>query len=82
MGFYHGGDRKGPGREARLHPGVLAPRPSGSGLYYKNKLGAGRPGEESAGYHGYWITDFTTVDPHFGTEADMRAFVDAVHRAA
>lgn len=33
----------------------------------------------SAGYHGYWVTDFTTVDPHFGTEAEFREFVDAAH---
>jgi glycosidase len=39
----------------------------------------GGPGQETAGYHGYWITDFTRVDPHFGEDADMRAFVDAVH---
>ena len=39
----------------------------------------GAPGEESAGYHGYWITDFTRVDPHFGTNEDMQAFVDAAH---
>jgi glycosidase len=39
----------------------------------------GGPGQETAGYHGYWITDFLSVDPHFGSDADMRAFVDAVH---
>jgi neopullulanase len=39
----------------------------------------GQPGQESSGYHGYWITDFTTVDPHFGTEADLRALIAAAH---
>ncbi len=33
----------------------------------------------SAGYHGYWITDFTDVDPHFGTKADLQALVTAAH---
>lgn len=28
---------------------------------------AGRGADASAGYHGYWITDFTTIDPHLGT---------------
>ena len=25
----------------------------------------------SAGYHGYWGLDFTTVDPHLGTDQDF-----------
>jgi alpha-amylase len=32
------------------------------------------------GYHGYWTRDWTMVDPAFGTEADLRAVVDAAHR--
>ncbi len=34
----------------------------------------------SAGYHGYWVTDFTQIDPHLGTNAELRALVDAAHR--
>lgn len=30
-------------------------------------------------YHGYWADDFTALDPRFGTEAEIRAFVDACH---
>ena len=33
----------------------------------------------SAAYHGYWITDFTDIDPHLGTKADFKAFVDCLH---
>ena len=33
----------------------------------------------SAGYHGYWITDFTQVDPHLGTNQDLAELVDAAH---
>ena len=33
----------------------------------------------SAAYHGYWGLDFTTVDPHLGTDADFKALVDAAH---
>jgi glycosidase len=46
---------------------------------FKNKPVQGPPGKESSGYHGYWITDFTRVDPHLGTDADFKAFVDAAH---
>ena len=30
----------------------------------------------SAGYHGYWITDFTQIDPHLGTNDDMQRLID------
>ena len=33
----------------------------------------------SAGYHGYWILDFTRIDPHLGTEAEFREFVTQAH---
>lgn len=34
----------------------------------------------SAGYHGYWGTNFTTIDPHYGTEADFKNFVSESHK--
>jgi glycosidase len=77
-GFYHGGDLAG--LIARLdYIQGLGATAIWLGPIYKNKPVQGPKGQESAGYHGYWITDFTSVDPHFGTEAEMRAFVDAVH---
>ena len=33
----------------------------------------------SGGYHGYWGTDFTTIDPHLGTEAEFKAMVAKAH---
>jgi glycosidase len=77
-GFYHGGDLKG--LIARLdYIKGLGATAIWLGPIFKNKPVQGGPGQETAGYHGYWITDFTAVDPHLGTEADMRAFVDAAH---
>jgi glycosidase len=77
-GFYHGGDLKG--LTARLgYIQGLGATAIWLGPVYKNKPVQGGPGQESAGYHGYWITDFTRVDPHFGNDDDMRAFVDAAH---
>lgn len=77
-GFYHGGDLKGLIAKLDYIQGLGATA-IWLGPIYKNKPVQGGPGEESAGYHGYWITDFTRVDPHFGEERDMRAFVDGVH---
>ncbi|MEV3938529.1 pullulanase-type alpha-1,6-glucosidase [Glycomyces sp. NPDC049804] len=32
-----------------------------------------------AGYHGYWGTDFTAVDPHLGDDAQLQSLIDAAH---
>ena len=39
---------------------------------FKNKAVQDNNGFPSAGYHGYWITDFTQIDPHLGTNDDLR----------
>jgi glycosidase len=77
-GFYLGGDLAGLTRRLDYIQGLGATA-IWLGPIFRNKPVQGPPGGESAGYHGYWITDFTTVDPHFGTEAEFRAFVDAAH---
>ena len=77
-GFYHGGDLRGLTRRLPYIQ-ALGATAIWLGPIFKNKPVQGGPGQESAGYHGYWITDFTTVDPHLGTDADMKAFVDAAH---
>ncbi len=77
-GFYHGGDLAGLTAKLDYIQGMgvtavwFAP-------IFKNKPVQGPKGDESAGYHGYWVTDFTQVDPHFGTNAEVKAFVDAAH---
>lgn len=77
-GFYHGGDLKGVTRRLDYIQGLgatavwLAP-------IFTNRAVQGPPGHESAAHHGYWITDFTDVDPHLGTKADFKALVDAAH---
>lgn len=77
-GFYHGGDLKGLTKRLDYVQGLGATA-IWLGPIFKNKAVQGAKGQESAGYHGYWITDFTTVDPHLGTEADLRAFIAAAH---
>jgi alpha-amylase len=34
---------------------------------------------ESDGYHGYWASDFTRLNPRFGSEAELRGLVDDAH---
>lgn len=77
-GFYHGGDIAGLLRKLDYIQ-TLGATAIWLGPIYRNKPVQGRPGHESSGYHGYWITDFTDVDPHFGTRAEFKALVDALH---
>ncbi|WP_141732949.1 alpha-amylase family glycosyl hydrolase [Oligoflexus tunisiensis] len=79
--FYHGGDFKGITQKLDYLQGlgvtaiwlspILKNRATQTG---DGPLGA------SSGYHGYWPLDFTTVDPHWGTEEDFRNLVDAAHQ--
>jgi alpha-amylase len=34
---------------------------------------------EHCAFHGYWADDYQTLDPRFGTEAELKALVDAAH---
>ncbi|MEZ5920050.1 MAG: alpha-amylase family glycosyl hydrolase [Parvularculaceae bacterium] len=77
-GFFHGGDLKGLISRLDYIQGLGATA-IWLGPIYKNKPVQGPPGDKSAGYHGYWITDFTRVDPHFGTNDEFKEFVDAAH---
>ncbi len=77
-GFFHGGDLKGLTSRLDYIQGLGATAVWLTPIF-KNKAVQGPPGHESAAYHGYWITDFTQVDPHLGTNADFKTFVDAAH---
>ena len=76
--FYNGGDLAGLTRrldyleELGITAIWFAP-------IFKNKPVQGPPGSESSGYHGYWVTDFTSIDPHFGTNEEFKTFVEAAH---
>ncbi|MBU2870760.1 alpha-amylase family glycosyl hydrolase [Colwellia sp. E2M01] len=34
----------------------------------------------TSGYHGYWILDFTEIDPHLGSNAELKNFIDQAHK--
>ncbi|MFJ6700982.1 pullulanase-type alpha-1,6-glucosidase [Streptomyces sp. NPDC091272] len=77
-GFYQGGDLKGLTDKLDYIKGLgttaiwMAP-------IFRNKPVQGTGKDASAGYHGYWITDFTQVDPHFGSNADLAKLIDKAH---
>ncbi|MGR4853600.1 pullulanase-type alpha-1,6-glucosidase [Streptomyces sp. LARHCF252] len=77
-GFYQGGDLKGLIKRLDYIKGLgttalwMAP-------IFKNQPVQGNGSNASAGYHGYWITDFTQVDPHFGTNEDLETLIDKAH---
>ena len=75
-GFFNGGDLKGLREKIDYIQGLgttsiwLTPS-------FKNK--AVQPEDKSAGYHGYWVTDFTQIDPHLGTNDELKALIDEAH---
>ncbi|MET9822680.1 pullulanase-type alpha-1,6-glucosidase [Streptomyces sp. NPDC006349] len=77
-GFYQGGDLKGLTEKLDYIKGLgttsiwMAP-------LFKNQPVQGTGKDASAGYHGYWITDFTQVDPHFGTNQDLKNLISKAH---
>ena len=77
-GFYHGGDLKGLTAKLDYIKGLgtsaiwLTPS-------FKNKPVQGSGKDVSAGYHGYWITDFTQIDPHLGTNAELKTLIAKAH---
>ncbi|MBI2496919.1 MAG: alpha-amylase [Opitutae bacterium] len=74
IGYFHGGDFAGltAGLDYLKNLGVTAVWITPP---FQNKpVQAG-----SAGYHGYWVTDFLRIDPHLGTNDDFRRFVDEAH---
>ncbi len=34
----------------------------------------------TSGYHGYWILDFTEIDPHLGSNAELKNFIEQAHK--
>ena len=76
--FYLGGDLRGLTDRLDYIQGLGATAIR-LGPIFQNNAVQGPAGEESSGYHGDWVTDFTRIDSHFGDDADMGAFVGAAH---
>ncbi|WP_342662716.1 alpha-amylase family glycosyl hydrolase [Ruania albidiflava] len=77
-GFYHGGDLAG------LHQRLDYIEDLGTTAIWLTPSFVNRPvqgegADASAGYHGYWVTDFTQIDPHLGSNAELEALIDDAH---
>jgi len=77
-GFYHGGDIAGLRSKLDYIQGLgtsaiwLTPS-------FKNMPVQGSGEDASAGYHGYWVTDFTQIDPHLGTNEELSELINEAH---
>jgi glycosidase len=79
-GWSHGGDFKGLTGGCTTGDGVARIKKMGFTTIwvtppFKQEFIQG----DSASYHGYWIDDFLTIDPHWGTNAEFKTFVDCAH---
>jgi glycosidase len=73
-GWYHGGDLKG------LTQNLSYIKKMGfTSIWITPPVKQQYVQGGSAAYHGYWGIDFTTIDPHLGTEADFKNLVDQAH---
>lgn len=76
--FYHGGDLVGLKSKLDYLEGMgitaiwMTP-------IFKNQTVQGASGNESAAHHGYWITDYTQIDPHLGTNQELKDLINAAH---
>jgi glycosidase len=84
-GYYHGGDLKGLMARLDYLKGLGISAIWMTPMFKNRPVQANNGGvptdlnTASAGYHGYWITDFTQIDPHFGTNAELEQVIDEAH---
>ena len=74
-GMYHGGDLAGLTEKLPYldHMGVSA-------IWLTPVLRNRAMQAGTSGYHGYWIVDFTEIDPHLGSNAELKNFIDQAHK--
>ncbi|MGC4001509.1 MAG: alpha-amylase family glycosyl hydrolase [Anaeromyxobacter sp.] len=79
QGYFHGGDLKGLTQHldeiADLGVSAIWINP----VLTQVKGYVTGAGFEDWAYHGYWADGYDTVDPRFGTEQDLKDFVNACH---
>ncbi|MBI5429381.1 MAG: alpha-glucosidase C-terminal domain-containing protein [Nitrosomonadales bacterium] len=87
-GGYHGGDLKGLTQQldelADLGVTALWINPVQKQItlspYANAPAKMGIPEFRHSGFHGYWIDDFTAMEPQFGSADDLKHLVDEAHK--
>jgi alpha-amylase len=75
IGYFHGGDLKGLTSKLDYIQGL-----GFNSIWITPPVKQRYVQGDSAAYHGYWGLDFTTIDPHLGTEEDFKNFVTEAHK--
>ncbi|MFM1757688.1 MAG: hypothetical protein RL193_265 [Actinomycetota bacterium] len=75
IGYFHGGDLQGLTSKLDYIQGL-----GFNSIWITPPVKQRYVQGDSAAYHGYWGLDFTTIDPHLGTEADFKNFVAEAHK--
>jgi alpha-amylase len=87
-GGYHGGDLQGLAQQldeiATLGATAIWINPVvkqiETPLWAQGSIGSGwEGGFEHWAFHGYWAENFEQLEPHFGSEAELKALVEAAH---
>ncbi len=80
-GYFHGGDLEGlTGDCTDTRLGLARIKSLGFTAIWVTPVVKNQVVQQgSAGYHGYWGLDFTTVDPHLGTDQDFASMVSCAH---
>lgn len=74
-GMYHGGDLTGLTEKLPYLDNMGVSAIWLTPLLRNRAMQAG-----TSGYHGYWILDFTEIDPHLGSNAELKNFIDQAHK--
>jgi glycosidase len=73
-GYWHGGDLKGVTKHL-----TYVKKMGFTSIWITPPVKQKYIQGSSAAYHGYWGLDFTTIDPHLGSEADFKEMVARAH---
>lgn len=87
-GGYHGGDLKGLAQhlDELADLGITAlwinpvQKQIAQSFYASAPAKLGIPEFRHSGFHGYWIDDFTSMEPHFGSLDDLKFLVGEAHK--